>query len=311
MHQDTCRVNVVVTEEDLTCAIPCTEDTASFKSVGGQGCIFRGEVLDKPIDVLYDTGATTSVMSEEAWNGLEKPKQLVSCRGRRVSGAGGESLEPLGLAHLELKLGHHVFSHPFLVCKHLVGSEMIVGNDMQRKYQLGQGWEDGKFALTIPHHMAVNASLQDLPSLHAAREDPPLQSQQEDLGGMGHTEKESLGPNLRKEDLMGLVSKSQHQQQHHLNVDSQQEDPDVDTQQPDADAQPPDADAQHLDPDVDAQHQVLTLSGNNRVQTPTRKHRVQVATTPDRVQGTSAKRQTYFLAAAEKKLRRSMLCIFL
>ena len=108
--------------------------------------LFPGKLDEVPVEVLYDTGADRSCVSGEAFDRLKHKPPLHKTELQVVS-AGGRSLGPLGEATCALTLGGHRFTHTFLVLKGLK-SEVIIGNDLQEKFGLGQSWRGGKMLLT-------------------------------------------------------------------------------------------------------------------------------------------------------------------
>ncbi len=127
-----------------------------LQSVEDCHCAFPAKVQGMDLTALYDTCATQSVMSQRAWKKLPRPGELRPATDISVVSARGTSLGPLGYLTLSIHLENHVFPQEVLVCKGL-RTPLILGNDMQRKYQLSQGWVNGHFTLSSPRCALVNA----------------------------------------------------------------------------------------------------------------------------------------------------------
>jgi hypothetical protein len=108
--------------------------------------LFPGQLDGVPVQALYDTGADRSCISKFLFDKLARKPPLRKMD-LSVVAAGGKPLGMLGEAYFTLKLGRETFSHPFLVLNNL-RSAVIIGNDMQQKFRLGQSWKDGRMMIS-------------------------------------------------------------------------------------------------------------------------------------------------------------------
>ena len=86
-------------------------------TIGSQvGTIFLTKIQDFNINTLFDTGATSSIMSGEMFRKLTNT-QLDTSRIPRVVSASGASLGALGRVNCEISINGNHFDQTFLVCE--------------------------------------------------------------------------------------------------------------------------------------------------------------------------------------------------
>ena len=115
-----------------------------------KGTIFEIQVKDKTINTLFDTGATSSVMSAETFKILNlQENDLDRSNIPKVVGAEGTSLGAIGRIECELKIGKETCKQKFLVCQNL-RRHLILGVDFAKTYAAGVHWtKHNSFVLTI------------------------------------------------------------------------------------------------------------------------------------------------------------------
>ena len=97
-------------------------------------------------NVLIDTGATRSVISESCYRNLmlPTPKQVYNID---VRSASGNRLKTIGMTECVFSLGKQPYTYNSLVCKDL-SRPMILGLDFLRANRIGTDWsQTGKFVL--------------------------------------------------------------------------------------------------------------------------------------------------------------------
>ena len=132
-----------------------------------KGTIFEIQVKDKTFNTLFDTGATSSVMSAETFRILKlKEHDLDKSNVPKVVGAEGTSLGAIGRIECELKIGEVTCKQKFLVCQNL-RRHLILGVDFARKYAAGVHWtKHNSFVLTIDGtKVAETSEKHELPSV--------------------------------------------------------------------------------------------------------------------------------------------------
>ena len=99
-------------------------------------------------------------MSHKKYQELGSPSVItpLSSNIASVTSATGTDMGPMGKVNLKINLGGHYFVHPFLLCKHL-HTPLIIGLDMQRKYQLGTGWTKDKKMFISQNNKVLVASV--------------------------------------------------------------------------------------------------------------------------------------------------------
>ena len=107
-------------------------------------------------NALVDTGVTRSCLSEEYYQQLFLPG-LKPVHKLQVRTASGSSLCPTGTITCNFKLGKHLFSFEFIVCRGL-SRPCILGLDFLRKHNIGIGWSPGeKFQLDLHQQVLVES----------------------------------------------------------------------------------------------------------------------------------------------------------
>ena len=105
---------------------------------------------------LADTGVTRSCLSERYYQQLLLPG-LKPVHKLQVRTASGSSLCPTGTIMCSFKLGKHLFSFEFIVCRGL-SRPCILGLDFLRKHKIGIGWiPSGKFQLEFHQQVLVES----------------------------------------------------------------------------------------------------------------------------------------------------------
>ncbi len=147
-------------------------ETITIASSGGTStldCRFPCSVDGIQTEALYDTGALRSCISKALYDILPSPPPLRPLATRVVSATGG-TLQPVGEVDLKVRMGRFLFAQRFIVCSLLI-APMVIGNDMQFRYQMGQGWKDERFAITTGDAVVVAAILSKAePYLTTARQ---------------------------------------------------------------------------------------------------------------------------------------------
>ena len=107
---------------------------------------FPAQVNGMDTQALYDTGADTSCISMDLFKSMNPSPTLLATTHTAYS-ASGEDLGARGMSLVTLVLGTEEFRHKFLVLEHL-RTPVIIGNDLQQKYNMGQSWCNGRMTLT-------------------------------------------------------------------------------------------------------------------------------------------------------------------
>jgi hypothetical protein len=109
-----------------------------------------------PAEVLYDTGATRSCISEDFYNSLQEKPPLLPLVVSQVRGANGDDLQPLGLITGMVTLGTTIINHRFIVLRKL-SMPLILGLDIQRTHKLYQDWAmDGRMLIRTKKEVMVH-----------------------------------------------------------------------------------------------------------------------------------------------------------
>ena len=117
------------------------------------------QVGNSKYNVLIDTGATRSVMSESCYRNLmlPTPKQVYNID---VRSASGNKLKTIGMTECAFLLGKQPYTYNtynFLVCKDL-SRPMILGLDFLRTNRIGTDWsQTGKFVLQQKEKVLVES----------------------------------------------------------------------------------------------------------------------------------------------------------
>ena len=130
---------------------------ASSRGTSTLDCRFPCSMDGIQTEALYDTGALRSCISKALYDILPSPPPLRPLATRVVSATGG-TLQPVGEVDLKVRMGRFLFAQRFIVCSLLI-APMVIGNDMQFRYQMGQGWKDERFAITTGDAVVVAAIL--------------------------------------------------------------------------------------------------------------------------------------------------------
>ena len=101
------------------------------------GVYIDGFVHKVPVCVTVDTGATSTIISEQVYGRISKDSRpiLKPIPNRRVSTANGSLLEMCGKARLILKLGPAQFEKDFLVAK--IEDDVLLGGDILQRHRNG------------------------------------------------------------------------------------------------------------------------------------------------------------------------------
>ena len=130
-------------------------------TIGSQvGTIFLTKIQNHNINTLFDTGATSSIMSGEMFRKLTN-KTLDTSRLPRVVIASGASLGALGC---NISINGYHFDQTFLVCEHIKRA-VILGIDFARNFSAGVHWtKEGTRVLTIDGQTICEASERERPA---------------------------------------------------------------------------------------------------------------------------------------------------
>ena len=130
-------------------------------TIGSQvGTIFLTKIQDFNINTLFDTGATSSIMSGDMFRKLTNT-QLDTSRIPRVVSTSGASLGAPGRVNCKISINGYHFDQTFLVCEH-VKRAVILGIDFTRNFSAGVQWtKEGTRVLTIDGDTICKASERD------------------------------------------------------------------------------------------------------------------------------------------------------
>ena len=114
--------------------------------------LYRVRVNDQPATVMFDTGASMSVISARFFNCLKHKPKIIKCN-RTLRGARGEALMPKCECFLQVKLDKQTFKD-IIVIVHNINHDYIIGTAIQRSYCVGTG-----FSVTGRHFLSVNGQV--------------------------------------------------------------------------------------------------------------------------------------------------------
>ena len=127
----------------------------SLYTLSGNGIYVSGHINNQPTSILLDTGATTSVISEETWkkSGRYHPEKLEKVDAT-LEVANGEHLTVKGRINVNLRLGNLQLLFPVLVVKG-ISQCAILGCDFFKEYGCQSRYDVGSFVFRgeeIPIH---------------------------------------------------------------------------------------------------------------------------------------------------------------
>ena len=114
--------------------------------------LYRVRVNDQPVTVLFDTGASMSVISTRFSNSLKHKLKIIKCN-RTLRGAGGGALIPKGDCFLQIQIGEQTFRDTIVIV-HNLNHNCIIGTAKQRSYHIATG-----FSVTGRHFLSVNGQM--------------------------------------------------------------------------------------------------------------------------------------------------------
>ena len=62
----------------------------------------------------------------------------------KLNTADGSPMSALGITALHLRIAEFKFTHNFIICDQLPGTELIFGIDIQRKFSISYAWDKEK-----------------------------------------------------------------------------------------------------------------------------------------------------------------------
>ena len=136
-----------------------TTDDASSDNI----ILYRVSVSNLDMEVLYDNGASISVMSKRFFKKLQNKSRLIRSN-RNISGVGGEALEPVGECFITLKIGKKIFRDRVIVIKNLKHN-YILGQVLHRTKRFSTCYlTTGRQYITINCEMIAQAISQTINS---------------------------------------------------------------------------------------------------------------------------------------------------
>ena len=142
--------------------IPCWEQIKGYVievTVGStEGATVPVQISKSQCNVLVDTGATKSIISEKHFQQLMLPdlKQVYNID---IRSASGNKLKILGLTKCTFSIGNHLYTYEFVVCKN-ISRPFILGIDFLRQNLIDISWTpNGKFRLKN-HEIILRKSLE-------------------------------------------------------------------------------------------------------------------------------------------------------
>ena len=91
---------------------------------------------------LIDPGASISLIRHSTYqlidNSFKTPIQPTTTKLNMVDGS---SMTALGMTVLHLRIADFKFTHNFIICNRLLGTEIIFGIDVQKKFSISYAWD--------------------------------------------------------------------------------------------------------------------------------------------------------------------------
>ena len=114
--------------------------------------MYKVKVNNLEIEALYDTGTSIIVMSKQFFDKLLHKPKLIGCS-RRISGAGGEALVPVGECFIQLQIGKRTFQDMVIIIGNLK-CNYILGHVLHRTNRFGTG-----YSITGRHYITINGEM--------------------------------------------------------------------------------------------------------------------------------------------------------
>ena len=114
--------------------------------------LYKVKVNNLEVESLYDTGTSISVMSKHFFDRLQNKPKLIRCN-RSISGAGGETLIPVGKCFIQLQIGKRTFQDRVIIIENLI-CNYILGQGLHRNHRLGTG-----YSITGRHYININGEM--------------------------------------------------------------------------------------------------------------------------------------------------------
>ena len=117
---------------------------------------------------LIDSGAAISLVWYSTYQHIDDSfKTPIQSTIAKLNTADGSPMTALGMTALHLRIADFKFTHNFVICNRLPGTEIIFGIDIQKKFSISYAWDsekncyiqrDGKF-LTYTRNCEQKATI--------------------------------------------------------------------------------------------------------------------------------------------------------
>ena len=104
-----------------------------------KGATFPIKTNNINVTALLDTGASLSCFNHRLYKKIPAHNEIIPSKYGVVT-ASGDSLGPMGTFECSFTLGSRLYTHDFMVCRHL-SREMILGLDFQSKNKTNISWD--------------------------------------------------------------------------------------------------------------------------------------------------------------------------
>ena len=111
--------------------------------------LYKVGINNKQVNVLYDTGASSSVMAKHFYDKLQSKPKLAKCS-RNISNDSSKALIPVGECFFQSQIGKKLFQVRVIVIQNVKG-EYILGQVLHRIYRFGTG-----YSTTGRHYLTIN-----------------------------------------------------------------------------------------------------------------------------------------------------------
>ena len=101
--------------------------------------------IGKCYKALIDSGATISLLQYLTYQNIENSfKTPLQPTAAKFNTADGSPMTALGMTALHLQIAELKYTHNFLICDRLLGTEIIFSIDIQKKFSLSYTWDKEK-----------------------------------------------------------------------------------------------------------------------------------------------------------------------
>ena len=121
--------------------------------------LHKVRINNKNVNILYDTGASVSVMAKHFYDRLQSKPKLAKCS-RNILNASGKGLIPIGECFVQLQISKKLFRDRAIVIQNLK-CKYTFGQVLHRVYRFGTCYStNGRHYITINSEMIAEAILQ-------------------------------------------------------------------------------------------------------------------------------------------------------